>query len=174
MTPPDNPAGEYVPVPVPTPDQLAAGIAEIGNLPFVVRTLVAGWESDRLDVKYRNWTVRQIVHHLADSHANAIIRFKLALTEDTPTIKPYEPGPWVAQPDATDLPADVSVAMLEAIHRRWAYLLVRLSPAELARAYFHPEFNRAVPLAEAVGQYAWHGRHHTAQIQWLKDRHGWT
>ena len=123
MNPPDNPAGEYVPVPVPTPDQLAAGIADIGRLPDVVRSLVAGWESDRLDTKYRNWTVRQIVHHLADSHANAIIRFKLALTEDTPTIKPYDPGPWVAQPDATDLPADVSADIDAALDPTGAQLV---------------------------------------------------
>lgn len=171
MTPPQNPAGDYTANVAPTAAQRAASIAEIAALPAKLRALVEPLSPAQHETVYRNWTVRQIVHHLADSHANAFIRCKLAISQDSPTINAYDPGAWVAQPDA-GLPASVSLSMLDALHARWACLLESLTDAEFARGYFHPEHKRVVPLREVVGLYAWHGRHHAAQIAWLRDRHG--
>lgn len=173
MTPPDLPAGPYTPEPHPTPARLAELVAEIAAAPALLRAAVAGLTDARLDTRYKNWTVRQIVHHVADSHVNAYARFRLALTEDAPAIKPYHEGRWVELADAKSAPVELSLGLLDALHARWVLLLNSLSADDLARVYVHPEYGRRFTLAEAVGLYAHHGRHHAGQIGWLRQRYGW-
>ncbi len=173
MTPPDNPAGEYHSEPNPPPARRAELIAEIERLPARTRAAVAGLTPAQLDTKYKNWTVRQIVHHLADSHVNAYVRFRLTLTEDTPTIKPYREGEWSELADAKAEDVDVSLRLLESLHARWVRLLRAMTDAEFERAYHHPEYQKTFRLAEALGLYAWHCRHHPAQIEWLRQQNGW-
>jgi len=112
--------------------------------------------------------VRQIAHHLADSHLNAYVRFKLALTEDRPTIKPYQEGAWADLPDGRGAEVEATLPLMEGLHARWVTLLRAMTPEQYARTYLHPEGNAVVPLFEALGYYAWHGRHHTAQILWVR------
>lgn len=171
--PPEFPVGPYVPEPDPPPARRAELIAGVAALPAELRRAVAGLSDARLDTRYQNWTVRQIVHHVADSHVNCYVRFRLALTEDRPTIKPYEEAAWVQLPDARTGPVELSLALLDALHARWVALLGALTAADFARAYFHPQSGTTVTLAEALGSYAWHGRHHTGQVVWLRAAHGW-
>ena len=173
MTPPKSPAGEYTPEPTPTAARRAELIAEIEGLPAKVRGLVAGLTDAQLDTKYVNWTIRQLVHHLPDSHMQAYVRFKMALTENGPTIKPYDETRWSELPDATAGDIGVSLRLLEAVHERWVRVLRHMSEAEFAREYVHPEYGKRYTLGEALGLYAHHGRHHAGQIAWLKERHGW-
>jgi len=168
MTPPDNPAGPYTPDPNPSAARRAELIAEIEQFPAKLRGLVAGLTPTQLDTKYKNWTVRQIVHHLADSHTNGYVRTKLTLTEDRPTIKPYDETRWSALPDATGLDPEVSLRLLDSLHARWAAVWRAMGDADFAREYVHPEFGKAFRLAEVLGLYAWHGRHHAAMIAWLR------
>jgi len=150
-------------------------IGQIAETPAKVRAAVAGLSAQQLDTPYREggWTVRQVVHHLADSHLNAFVRFKLALTEDEPTIKTYEQQLWAETPDAKAAPAELSLAMLEGLHQRWAILLRSLSPADFSRQFTHPEHGK-MTLERLLGLYAWHGRHHAAHITGLREREGWT
>ena len=173
MTAPENPAGPYKSETPLAPARRAELIEEIAAAPAGLRRAVAGLTAAQLDTKYRNWTARQIAHHLADSHVNAYARFRLALTEDRPTIKPYQEGAWVQLPDAATGDIAWSLALLDALHVRWVALLRSLTPAQFARVYFHPESGKDVTLDEALGSYAWHARHHTAQIDWLRQQHGW-
>jgi pterin-4a-carbinolamine dehydratase len=173
MTPPAFPAGEYVPEFHPTPARRAELIAEIEALPAKVRALVAGLTATQLDTKYKNWTVRQIVHHLPDSHVNAYVRVKLTLTEDRPTIRPYDETRWSELPDARTADIELSLKLLEAVHARWVPVLRAMTDADFEREYVHPEYGKTFRLAEAIGMYAHHGRHHAAQIAWVKGRHGW-
>jgi hypothetical protein len=117
--------------------------------------------------------VRQVVHHLPDSHINAYTRMKLALTEQTPVIKPYQEARWAELPDGREAPIELSLNLLESLHHRWVLLLRRLSPADLRRQYVHPEQGRPVQLEEVLALYAWHGRHHVAHITSLRRRMGW-
>jgi hypothetical protein len=173
MEPPQNPAGEFVPEDDPTPPRRAELIAEIAACPAGLRAEVAGLSEGQLDTRYRNWTVRQIVHHLADSHVNCYVRFKWALTEDHPTIKPYDEGRWSALEDARTGDVKVPLALLDALHARWVMLMRSMTEEQFARTFFHPETGRTVSLRAALPSYAWHCRHHTAQIRWLRERHGW-
>lgn len=146
----------------------------IRELPSRLTAAVAGLSDEQLDTEYRpgGWTVRQTVHHLADSHANSIIRFKLALTEDSPpTIKPYYEERWAELADSK-LTIDVSLRMLTAIHERWTTLLESMSDDDFKREFIHPETGNW-PLESALALYAWHSLHHTAHITRLKDRMGW-
>ncbi len=118
--------------------------------------------------------MRQVVHHVADSHLHAFARFKLALTEDTPTVKPYDEARWATLADVTDVDAKVSLTLVDALHRRWATLLRTMTDADFQRAFFHPEFGRALTLQESLARYAWHGQHHVAHITALRHRRGWT
>src|SRR5262245_10017504 len=170
MVPPEFPAGEYV-------SELPIGAArrgelidEIEQLPARLRELVSGMNEAQLETRYKNWTVRQIVHHLADSHVNAYVRFRLALTEDRPTIKPYDETRWAELADAKTADVELSLRLLESLHGRWAELLRSLADAEFARTYFHPEHKRAFRLDEVLALYAHHGRHHSGQIAWLRER----
>jgi DinB superfamily len=169
MMPPDFPAGTYAPEPNPTSARRAELIAEIERLPARVHELIAGLNAVQIGSRYKNWTVRQIVHHLADSHMNAFVRFRLTLTEEKPTIKPYDETRWAELPDTKTADAMLSVRLLEALHARWALLLRAMSDADFERSYLHPEYQKEFRLAEALGLYAHHCRHHTAQIAWVRD-----
>jgi hypothetical protein len=150
-------------------------IDEIERAPASLRAAVAGLSAEQLDTPYRErgWTVRQVVHHVPDSHLNAYTRFKLAHTEDGPTIKPYEEARWAELPDGRSAPVELSLALLETLHQRWVLLLRQLSPADFSRHYTHPEHGRRVKLNETLAMYAWHGRHHVAHITSLRRRMGW-
>ncbi len=150
-------------------------IGEIAAAPARLREAVAGLTEAQLDTPYRpgGWTVRQVVHHLPDSHLNAYTRIKLALTEDEPTIKPYEEARWAELPDARTGPTEPSLALLESLHQRWLLLLRQLQPADFERRFRHPEHGRIFLVDEAVAMYAWHGRHHVAHITSLRRRMGW-
>lgn len=150
-------------------------IARIAAAPAALRSTVAGLSIERLDTAYRTagWTVRQVVHHVPDSHLNAYTRFKLSLTESRPVIKPYLEARWAEFPDASTAPVDVSLDLLDALHRRWVSLLGRLRPEDWARGYHHPEQGRDYSLDEALALYAWHGEHHVAHITSLRYRMGW-
>jgi uncharacterized damage-inducible protein DinB len=141
-------------------------IAEIAEAPARLRAAVRSLDDKRLERSYRpgGWTIRQVVHHVPDSHMNAYVRFRLALTEDEPTIKPYDEARWADLPDAATGAVDVSLALLEALHTRWVTLLRALKPGDWSRAYRHPEMG-VVPLDKALALYAWHGRHHVAHVR---------
>jgi uncharacterized damage-inducible protein DinB len=145
--------------------QRRAWIDEIAQAPARLREAVAGATEAQLETRYRpgGWTVRQVVHHLADSHMNSYVRFRLALTEFEPTIKPYDEKLWAELPDARTGPVEPSLVLLAALHNRWVQLLRSLSPVDWVRTFRHPE--RGVSTLErTLGLYAWHGRHHIAQI----------
>ena len=143
-------------------------------LPERLRAAVAGLNDAQLDTPYREggWTVRQVVHHIADSHANAYIRCKLALTEDWPVVKTYDEAAWAKLPDSRLEPIDDSLALIDALHARWAVLLEALSDEEFQKGYEHPQYGRA-NLAKGLAMYEWHSRHHTAHITNLRARKGW-
>jgi len=149
-------------------------IAVIAELPSSLRSAVAGLDDSQLDTPYRDggWTVRQLVHHVADSHMNAYVRMRLALTEDWPNIKPYEEARWAELADARNLPVEASLSLLDALHRRWVVLLKSLSEADWQRGYVHPENGRQA-LGTVIALYSWHSRHHTAHVTELRKRRGW-
>lgn len=168
------PIGPWQPPAGPVaPEWRANHIADIAALPAQMRAAVAGLTDAQLDTPYRpgGWTVRQVVHHVADSHANGYIRQKLALTETNPTIKPYDEGRWAELPDAM-LPIDVSLRMLDAIHERWAALLRALPTERFTVPYQHPQSGPQT-LDTSLSNYSWHGRHHVAHITELRKREGW-
>jgi hypothetical protein len=170
---PQNPAGVYTPEENYSPQRRDELIAVIEDAPAVLRKMVAGLSEDQLDTRYRNWTVRQIVNHLADSHLNSYIRFKWALTEEQPTIKAYDETRWAALEDSRTGDVRVPLALLEGLHARWVHLLRSLTAEQWARSFIHPESGLTVILTGSLCSYAWHCRHHTAQIQWLRDQRGW-
>jgi len=149
-------------------------IEQIAETPATVRAAVKGFNEQQFDTPYREggWTVRQLVHHVADSHMNAYIRFKLALTEDEPTIKTYEQERWAETIDSRTAPPEISLSLLDGLHHRWAMLLRSLSAGDFARKFNHPEHG-LMTLERLLGLYAWHGRHHTAHITGLRERMGW-
>jgi hypothetical protein len=149
-------------------------IAQIGELPGALRRTVDGWDDRRLDTPYREggWTVRQVIHHLVDSHLNAYIRFKLTLTEEEPTVKPYEEKRWAELADAKSGPVAYSLDMLDGLHKRWIIMLAAMPDAAFERRYVHPETG-AGTLNRLLAVYAWHGRHHLAHITRLAEREGW-
>jgi uncharacterized damage-inducible protein DinB len=155
-------------------EQRRAWIQEIASMPARLREGVAGLTDAQLDTPYRDggWTVRQVVHHVPDSHLNAYTRFKLGLTETDPVIKPYDEGAWALLDDTRSTPVDVSLALLEALHARWVNLLRALSDDAWPRAVQHPE-NGRMRLDHILGLYAWHGRHHVAHVTALRERMGW-
>jgi DinB superfamily len=157
-----------------TDEQRQRLVDQIEATPAKLRAAVEGLSPQQLDTPYRpgGWTVRQVVHHLPDSHLNSYMRFRLALTEDEPTIKPYYEDRWAALDDARHAPIDISLALLEALHRRWVLLLRSLNAQDFARTFVHPELG-VVSLEKNVSLYAWHGRHHVAHITSLRERMGW-
>ncbi|HVF92363.1 MAG TPA: bacillithiol transferase BstA [Blastocatellia bacterium] len=157
-----------------TAEQRGACIDRIEETPALLREAVERLSPEQLETPYRpgGWTVRQVVHHVPDSHLNSYVRFKLALTEDRPTIRPYLEDRWAELEDARSAPLDVSLALLDSLHRRWVLLLRSLKPEDFARTFDHPELGE-VSLEKNVALYAWHGRHHVAQITSLIERMGW-
>ena len=154
----------------------SACVTRIAAAPAALRAAVAGLSDAQLDTPYRpgGWTVRQVVHHVPDSHLNAYVRIRLALTEDTPTIKPYEEARWAELPDARTLPVEASLVLLEALHARWVNLLGGLGAAAGARQLRHPEHGRLMTIDELIAMYAWHGEHHVAHVTSLRTRNGWS
>jgi len=152
----------------------AAFIQTIAEAPQKLREAVRGLSPGQLDTPYRpgGWTVKQVVHHLPDSHLNAYVRFKLALTEDRPTVKPYEEDRWAELPDTFNTPIEVSLALLENLHLRLVHLLRALPADAWGRTLHHPQ-NGEMTLDQMLSLYAWHGRHHVAHVTTLRDRMGW-
>ena len=148
-------------------------IAQIEAAPEKLRAAVAGLTDEQLDTPYRpgGWTVRQVVHHVFDSHVNSYIRMKLALTEDNPVIKPYDQDRWALLPDSKE-PVEVSLAMIDGMHRRWVVVLRSLTEQQMGLTFRHPELG-PVRLDKNIALYAWHGRHHVGHITSLRDRMGW-
>ncbi len=167
------PIGRFTPPGASTEEVRAAHIEILRNLPAHLREAVRGLAGSQLDTPYREdgWTVRQVVHYVADSHANAYVRFKLALTEDWPTIKPYNEAAWAKLADS-QLPIEDSLVFIDGLHARWAALLDSLAERDFARGFVHPEAGRQT-LAHALAVYDWHARHHTAHITSLRKRQGW-
>ena len=149
-------------------------IDQIAQAPAALRAAIKGLNEKQLETPYRDggWTVRQVVHHVPESHMNAYIRFKLALTEDEPTIKPYMEDRWAKTHEVRDTPLEVSLTMLDSLHDRWVRLLRSLKADDWKRTFRHPELG-TVPLEKNLALYAWHGRHHTAHITELRKRMGW-
>jgi len=159
QTPPANPAGPFEPV--------EAYDAEL-------RAAVSGLDDQQLNTLYRNWSIRQITHHLADSHLHVMIRFKWALTEENPLIKAYNEADWVQLADCSSGAVEPALALLDGIHIKWVQVLDMMTQPQFECTYLHPETGDSVRLWTALNNYAWHGRHHTAQILWLRQLHGWT
>lgn len=146
----------------------------IKDLPAKLRAATSDLSNDQLDVPYRvgGWCTRQIVHHLADSHMNSFIRFKLAMTEDNPTIKPYDQDAWAKGPDAS-LPIEHSLAILDGVHARLAHVMENMSSEDYSRTLYHPEWEKDLPLDMMGALYGWHSVHHVSQITELRKRKGW-
>jgi len=157
-----------------THDQRRALIDSIAGAPARLRAAIAGLSAEQLDEPYRpgGWTVLQVVHHLPDSHLNAYIRFKLGLTEAEPTIKPYDENRWAQLQDGRHADPEISLALLEALHRRWVTFLRSVQPEDFARRLKHPEIG-TLSLDALLQDYEWHGRHHIAHITSLRRRKGW-
>jgi uncharacterized damage-inducible protein DinB len=157
-----------------TEDQRRAALDEIASTPKKIRAAVNGLTESQLDTPYRpdGWTVRQVVHHVADSHMNAYIRFKLGMTEDNPTIKPYNEAEWAKLEDSRSTPIETSLSLIDHVHDRWLRVLRSMKPADFSRTIVHPE-NGTMNLDQLLATYEWHGRHHTAHINNLKSRSGW-
>jgi len=157
-----------------TADQRQKFMDDIAQAPSHLRAAVKGLSDQQLDTPYRpeGWTVRQVTHHVPDSHLNAYVRFKLALTEDQPTIKPYAEDRWAQLADTQTTPVEVSLTMLDSLHDRWVRLLRSLRPEDWKREFRHPELG-TVSLEKNLALYAWHGRHHVAHITNLRQRNGW-
>jgi hypothetical protein len=174
MTDPRYPLGKFKYEGPPTPEQREEQFRQIEQTPARLRAAVQGLTPLQLDTPYRpeGWTVRQVVHHVPDSHLNAYVRFKLALTEDEPTIKPYAEDRWAKLADTAATPVDVSLALMDSLHDRWVRLLRSLQPEDWKRTFRHPELG-LVPLEKNLALYAWHGQHHVAHITSLRERSGW-
>lgn len=168
------PIGPFLPPPPADPASRAAAILAIAEAPAKLRAAVTGLTNEQLETPYRpgGWTVRQVTHHVPDSHLNAYARLRLALTEDRPTIKPYDEARWAELPDAKRMPVDVSLTLLESLHQRFVTLLESLSENEWKRRYIHPDTGEHT-LDYFLEHYAWHGRHHVAHVTSLRSRMQW-
>ncbi len=168
------PIGKFVPQETYTQATLEKSINEIEVLPELLAQAIQGLAPDQLDTPYREggWTIRQVVHHLADSHMNAYIRTKWALTEEAPLIKAYNEKAWAETPETKAAP-ELSLAILKSLHDKWAALMRQLSPNDLSREFVHPETRKSQHLDRMISLYAWHGAHHLAHITQLKKKRGW-
>lgn len=166
------PIGTFTPPNHIIKENLEQWIATLENFPAVLCTEVANLTSDQLDTPYRpqGWTIRQVIHHCADSHMNSLIRLKLALTEENPTIKPYEEARWAELDDSKKMGIEPSLKIIEGIHKRWVALLKNSSVDTLSRTFYHPENKRTTRIDENIGLYAWHCDHHLAHIQLAKKK----
>jgi DinB superfamily len=174
MSDPRFPIGKFHYDGPPSESQRQSFIADIANAPGALRAAVSGLSAQQLDTPYRDggWTVRQVVHHVPDSHVNAYVRFKLALTEDEPTIKTYAEDRWAELADTKSTPVEVSLVLLESLHDRWVRLLGSLSLEDWKRQFRHPELG-VVRLEKNIALYAWHGKHHVAHVMELRKRMRW-
>lgn len=165
------PIGKFIRPETYTREMVNEWIADIEALPNNLKSVVGPLNNHQLDTPYREggWTVRQVVHHYADSHMNAFGRLKLTLTEEKPTIKPYKEALWAEQPDGR-MPIESSLQILDGLHHRWVTLLKSVSDEDMHKAFIHPETGREVKLQEFIGIYSWHSRHHVAQVVALKER----
>lgn len=157
-------------------ESIKAGyLQDIEICPSLLENAILNLDEGQLDTPYRNggWTIKQVIHHVADSHMNAYIRFKLALTEDNPTIKPYEEAAWAELSDTKNLPVNISLTLLHALHKRWHELLKNMSSSDFKKTIYHPEQKRQISLWQLLSIYAWHGKHHAAHITKLKERMEW-
>lgn len=156
-------------------ENLKECLGDIRRLPSVLREAVRGLNEAQLNTPYREggWTVAQVVHHLADASMNAFVRTKWTLTEETPSIKPFDENAWAETTDALSLSIEFSLQLLEGLHARWVQLLESLKLATFKRAFYHEETKATMDIYTLVAMYAWHGKHHTAQIQQLRKRKGW-
>jgi len=168
------PIGRFEGVTPTTSELRGAALDAIAGLPARMRATVMDLTERQLDTAYRpgGWTVRQVVHHVADSHMNALIRAKLALTERDPVIKPYDENAWATLPDMR-LPVSVSLGLLDGIHARWAALYVAMTADQFNRSFVHPELGERMTLDWHLQLYAWHSRHHVAHITQLRRCEGW-
>ena len=168
------PIGKFLRPETYSAELTAQHIEIIHRYPVLLKNEVAGLSAGELQWRYRpdGWNILQVVHHTADSHMNAFIRFKLALTESAPTIKPYHENLWAELPDTVNAPIEASLKILDGLHLRWAALLRTLSEADFEKKYFHPEQKREVELKEVLSLYAWHCKHHLAHVQQAKRNRG--
>jgi DinB superfamily len=174
MPDPRYPIGSFTPDADPTPESRSKHIEQIAVLPAKMRQALSGLSPEQLETPYREggWTLRQVAHHVPDSHMNAYIRFKLALTENVPTIKPYEEGAWARLKDTDVTSVEVSMSLLESLHIRWVNLLQAMKPDDFLRKFNHPE--SGVHTADwLLGLYSWHGNHHLAHITTTRERMKW-
>jgi uncharacterized damage-inducible protein DinB len=174
MTDLQYPIGKFQPPEKVSDQDRQAFIRQIEEAPAALWSAVTGLSEEQIDTPYREggWTVRQVVHHLADSHMNAFVRFKLAMTEEQPAVKTYNQERWAELPDAKSVPVVVSLNLFDSLHKRFVTLLRSMSAADFARTMNHPEMG-VVPLIQYLSLYAWHGRHHVAHITGLRERKGW-
>ena len=168
------PIGRFTSEPAVSPARRRELIGQIAGAPNALRAAVTGLSDARLDTPYRpgGWTVRQVVHHVPDSHMNAYVRFKLGLTENNPTIKPYDEAAWARVADTAKTPVDVSLSLLDALHHRWVILLESMESADFARNLVHPDHG-PITIDWMLQLYAWHGRHHAAHVSELRKRENW-
>ena len=171
---PRYPIGKFLPVEEMSDADRSSAIAAIAALPAELRAAVADLSEDQLATPYRDggWTVRQVVHHVPDSHMNAYMRFKLTLTENDPTIRTYDEASWATLADAADAPVEASLILLDGLHDRWVMMIRSLEASDFARTLQHPEVG-ALSLDTLLGIYGWHGRHHVVHITELRNRMSW-
>ena len=174
MTDPRYPIGKYEPQPF-SQQQKEVWLADIQFLPRLVEQAIENMDEAQLATPYRDggWTVKQLVHHIADSHMNAYIRFKLGLTENNPTIKPYEEKAWALLADNDLVPINVSITLLYAMHQRLHATIANLTDEQWERTVYHPASEKSMSLWFILGMYAWHGKHHVTHITSLKQRNNW-
>ena len=168
------PIGKYIVQPF-SEKLLGEWLTDIKNLPQHLENAILNLDEQQLNTAYRDggWTLKQVVHHVADSHMNAYTRFKLGLTEDKPVIKPYDEAAWAEMADTKNLPINISLTLLHSLHIRWYEILKNMSADEFKKTIYHPEQKKEISLWELLGMYAWHGRHHVAHITSLRERKKW-
>ncbi|NNV54295.1 YfiT family bacillithiol transferase [Limnovirga soli] len=168
------PIGKYAPLPF-SHEQKEKWLLDIKFLPEDLEMAIQNLDEHQLQTPYRDggWTVKQLVHHVADSHMNAYIRFKLGITEINPAIKPYDEKAWANLPDVEQLPINISLTILHALHQRWVIAIKDLSEEQWERTVFHPEHKINMSLWHLLGMYAWHGKHHVKHILHLRERNSW-
>ncbi|MEP7196778.1 MAG: YfiT family bacillithiol transferase [Saprospiraceae bacterium] len=167
MIDPRYPIGQWKKPEGITFEMIQSWVKDISELPGIIKSLTSDLSDTDLQKTYRadSWTIKQLIHHLADSHLNAYIRHKLCITTDQPTINPYNEAEWAQLADVKLVPISTSLQLLEALHLRWFSFLFSLSEMDMQRAFFHPQQNRLILMEESIGMYSWHGRHHTEHIR---------
>ncbi|MBS1742895.1 MAG: putative metal-dependent hydrolase [Bacteroidetes bacterium] len=168
------PIGKFIEQPF-SEAQMKEWLLDIQSLPKQIEYAVINLDQHQLETPYRDggWTIQQVVHHVADSHMNAYIRFKLGLTEETPVIKPYDEAAWAELSDTKNLPVNISITLLYAVHTRWVEIIKHIKTEEWNRRIFHPQHKKEMTLWYLLGLYAWHSRHHVAHITSLRRRKDW-